>query len=307
MPPSPRRLSIDAVKSSWDFGEGDEIAPGRQAVSLLGGGRRYEAYLAWDDRLRHLVVAKVVRPDQLREGPARRTLEAEARLISRLAHPLLVRSFGVYPQAERPHVVLELVDGPRLSTLIRRYGVIIEQALPLALNLCSVLHYLSQERVVHLDVKPRNIIMAGGPRLIDLSVAQSFDDLRNLRTPVGTDAYMAPEQCDPARFGEIGPASDVWGLGVTIYEALTGELPYPQPRGEARNPQLTHAPRPPGKRVPAPLVELLMSCLERRPGDRPTAAELGDALEPLVRRLPPPRIGQFRPGARQLMERLEAT
>jgi eukaryotic-like serine/threonine-protein kinase len=253
------------------------------------------------------VVAKVVRPDQLREGPARRTLEAEARLISRLAHPLLVRSFGVYPQAERPHVVLELVDGPRLSTLIRRYGVIIEQALPLALNLCSVLHYLSQERVVHLDVKPRNIIMAGGPRLIDLSVAQSFDDLRNLRTPVGTDAYMAPEQCDPARFGEIGPASDVWGLGVTIYEALTGELPYPQPRGEARNPQLTHAPRPPGKRVPAPLVELLMSCLERRPGDRPTAAELGDALEPLVLRLPPPRIGQFRPGARQLMERLEAT
>jgi serine/threonine protein kinase len=294
------------MKASWEFGEGDEIAPGRHALRLLGGGRRYEAYLAWDDHLRHLVVVKLVRPDQI-GGPARRTLAAEGRLHGRLAHPLLVRSFGAYPHADRPHLVLELVEGPRLSTLIRRYGVILEQALPLALNLCSVLHYLSAERVVHLDVKPRNIIMAGGPRLIDLSVAHSFDDLRSLRTPTGTVAYMAPEQCDPARFAEIGPASDVWGLGVTIYEALTGELPYPPPRGEVRNPQLTHVPRPPADGVPAPLAEFLMSCLERRPGDRPTAAELGDALEPLVDRLPPPRIGQFRPGARQLMERLEAT
>jgi eukaryotic-like serine/threonine-protein kinase len=272
---------------------------------VLGGGRRYEAYLSWDDHLRHLVVVKMVRPDQI-GAAARGTLAAEAQLLERLAHPLLVRSFGAYPQAERPHLVLELVDGPRLSTLIRRYGVVLEQALPLALNLCSVLHYLSRERVVHLDVKPRNLIMAGGPRLIDLSVAHSFDDLPSLATPTGTDAYMAPEQCDPARFGEIGPASDVWGLGVTTYEALTGELPYPPPHGEIRHPQLTHAPRRPAGRVPAPLAELLMSCLERRPGDRPTAAELGDALEPLVERLPAPRIGNFRPGARQLMERLEA-
>jgi serine/threonine protein kinase len=305
MPSSYGRLSIDAVKSSWDFGEGDEIAPGRQAVRLLGGGRRYEAYLAWDDHLRHLVVAKVVRPDQVATGA--RELALEARLLARLAHPLLVRSFGAVLEAARPHLVLELVDGPRLSTLIRRYGVILEQALPLALNLCSVLHYLSRERVVHLDVKPRNIIMAGGPRLIDLSVARGFDDLRSLSTPTGTDAYMAPEQCDPARFAEIGPATDVWGLGVTVHEALTGQLPYPRPREDLPHPQLIHPPRLSAGRIPAPLNELLTSCLEHRPGDRPTAAELGDALEPLVDRLPPPRIGQFRPGARQLMERLEAT
>jgi serine/threonine protein kinase len=291
--------------STWGFAEGDEIAPGRHAVRLLGGGHRYEAWLAWDERLRALVVAKLLRPDQAGDPAARRVLEAEGRMLSRLAHPMLVRSFGA-GAGERPHLVLELIEGPRLSTLIRRYGLILEQVLPLALNLCSVLHYLAEERVVHLDVKPRNIIMAGSPRLIDLSVAREVEQLRALRSHVGTDAYMAPEQCDPARWGEIGRASDVWGLGVTVHEAFTGELPYPRPSRELPHPQLACEPRA-CDGVPAALEGLLVSCLEPRPADRPTAGELGDALEPLVDALPPPRIGRFRPGGKRLLERLEAS
>jgi len=292
--------------STWGFAEGNEIVPGRQAVRLLGGGHRYEAWLAWDNRLRALVVAKLLRPDQAEDPAARRVLETEARMLARLAHPLLVRSFGAELAAERPHLVLELVEGPRLSTLIRRYGLILEQVLPLALNICSVLHYLSKERVVHLDVKPRNIVMAGSPRLIDLSVARGFDELRMLRSHVGTDAYMAPEQCDPERWSEIGPASDVWGLGVTVHEAFTGELPYPRPTADRPHPQLTYEPRV-APAIPLVLEGLLVSCLEPRPSDRPTAAELGDALEPFVDALPPPRIGRFRPGGRRLLERLEAS
>jgi serine/threonine protein kinase len=291
---------------SWCFAEGDEIAPGRRAVSLLGGGHRYEAWLAWDERLRTLVVAKLLRPGQAADAAARRVLVGEAELLSRLAHPLLVRSFGAEPASERPHLVLEFVEGPRLSTLIRRYGLIVEQVLPLALNLCSVLHYMAEEGVVHLDVKPRNIIMAGSARLIDLSVARRLEDLYGLRTRVGTDAYMAPEQCDPERWGEIGAPSDVWGLAATVHEAFTGRLPYPRPRRELPHPQLVFPPRL-ADGVPPALEDLLLSCLEPNPADRPTAAELGDALEPLVDALPPPRIGRFRPGGRQLLERLEAS
>ncbi len=290
--------------NSWNFEQGDVIVSGRNAVSLLGGGHRYEAWLAWDERLRSLVVAKLLRPDQTDRESSRRGLETEAALLSRLSHPLLVRSFGAELQPDRPHLVLEFVEGPRLSTLIRRYGVILEQALPLALNLCSVLHYLAVEGVVHLDVKPRNIIMAGSPRLIDLSVARPISELGSLRDRVGTDAYMAPEQCDPDRFGEIGSPSDVWGLGATVHEALTGELPYPRHDAETAYPQLTCSPRM-GDAVPAAVRGPLLSCLEPRPEDRPTAAELGDALEPLVDALPAPRIGRFRPGGRELLERLE--
>jgi eukaryotic-like serine/threonine-protein kinase len=291
---------------TWRFTEGDEIAAGRHAIRLLGGGHRFEAWLAWDERLRALIVAKLLRPDQAGDAAARRVLEAEGRMLARLAHPLLVRSFGCEAASERPHLVLELVEGPRLSTLIRRYGLILEQVVPLALNLCSVLHYLAREGVVHLDVKPRNIIMAGSPRLIDLSVARTFEELGELRSRVGTDAYMAPEQCDPGRWDEIGSPSDVWGLGATVHEAFAGELPYPRPTADAPYPQLTHPARI-ADEVPPKLRPLLRSCLEPRPADRPTAAELGDALEPFVDALPPPRIGRFRPGGKQMLERLDAS
>jgi eukaryotic-like serine/threonine-protein kinase len=299
-PPAPRD------KTSWPFAEGDDIVPGRQAVRLLGGGNRYEAWLAWDERLRALVVAKLIRPDQAADRGARRTLAREAAMLERLAHPLLVRSFGSDAEGERPHLVLEFVEGPRLSTLIRRFGLVLEQVVPLALNLCSALHYMADEGVVHLDVKPRNIIMAGSPRLIDLSIARPLGELGSLTGPAGTDAYMAPEQADPARRAEIGPASDVWGLGVTVHEAFTGVLPFPRASEQQKYPQLSHRPRM-AEGVPPKLEPLLLACLERRPADRPTAAELGDALEPLVAALPAPKLGRFRPGGKQLMERLEAS
>jgi eukaryotic-like serine/threonine-protein kinase len=297
---------VSTALESWGFAEGDEIVPGRRAVSLLGGGYRYEAWLAWDEHLRSLVVAKVIRPDQTEDAVARRTLVREAAMLDRLAHPLLVRSFGSDTDGPRPHLVLEFVEGPRLSTLIRRFGLILEQAVPLALNLCSALHYMAEEGVVHLDVKPRNIIMAGSPRLIDLSVARGLDERGSLQGPIGTDAYMAPEQCDPDRRPEIGSPADLWGLGVTVHEAFTGELPYPPPSRDAPHPQLVHPPRM-AEGVPPKLRPLLLSCLEDRPVDRPRAGDLADALEPFVAALPAPKIGRFRPGARQLMERLEAS
>src|SRR5687767_3017805 len=154
---------------SWQLSEGDELVPGCQALRLLGGGRRYEAYLAWDERLQALVVAKLLRPHLLGDERARAALTAEAALLAELAHPLLLRSFGAEPTGTRPHLVLEQIEGPRLSTLIRRYGLALEQLLPLGLDVARLLRYLHAERVVHLDVKPSNIIMDGRPRLIDLS------------------------------------------------------------------------------------------------------------------------------------------
>jgi serine/threonine protein kinase len=287
---------------SWRFAEQAEIVPGRRAVRLLGGGLRYEAYLAWDDRLRALVVVKVLRPDQVCDAAALHGLRGEAALLGRLAHPLLVRGFGAELEGERPHVVLEFIEGPRLSTLNRRYGLSLEQVLPLGLNLASVLHYLAGERVVHLDVKPRNVVMGGSPRLIDLSVARGLD--APVRRWTGTDAYMAPEQCDPARFGEIGPPADVWGLGATLHETLSGARAFTRVDGE-RFPQLRARPRPLPDGVPAPLAAAVLACLEPRPGDRPTAGALADALEPLAGALPPPRLGRFRPGGKRLLMQLE--
>jgi eukaryotic-like serine/threonine-protein kinase len=291
------------TNDSWRFEEGDEIVPGRHAVELLGGGHRHEAYLAWDDSLLTLVTVKILRPSAVEDPGPRAALAREAEALASLQHPVLVRSFDAVLDGDRPHLLLEFLDGPRLSTLIRRYGVILEQLLPLALQLCSALHYIGVKGVVHLDVKPRNVIMSAAPRLIDLSVATRLDQLATLRSPTGTDAYMAPEQCLPGRFHEIGPGSDVWGLGVTLYEALTRSRPFPSPREDAgsseqRWPQLVAEPRPLRGEVPEPAAEAILSCLEKRPQNRPSAAELAGMLEPLVSQLPRARMGLFRPGGR---------
>jgi len=275
-------LTTPGPTRRWRFQAGDTIVPGRRALRLLGGGDRYEAYVAWDERLHIPVVAKILRPHLVDDPGARAAIAAEAEALEHLQHPVLVRSFGAVLDGDRPHLVLEFLDGPRLSTLLRKFGPLAaEQLVPLAGRLCSALQFMAVEGWVHLDVKPRNIVMTSSPRLIDLSVARREADARWITRPVGTDAYMAPEQCDPSRFAEIGPPADVWGLGATLFEAIAGRQAFPAD-GAARFVQLrTAAPSLPDK-VPPELAEAVRACLVDDPAARPTAATLDEMLEPLA-------------------------
>jgi eukaryotic-like serine/threonine-protein kinase len=282
---------------SWSFEEGERITDDVSALRLLGRARRYEAYLAWHETMLATVVVKILRPDRVSDPGALEGLAAEARALAALDHPVLLRSFGQVLNGPRPHLVLEFLEGPRLSTLIRRYGPLaLEQAIPLATQLSSAIHFMATRGWVHLDVKPKNIIMGAPARLIDLSIARMIEDAASLKDPVGTDAYMAPEQCQPGTRGIPGPPSDVWGLGVTLHEALTGHLPF----GDAsryRFPQLEERPEPlPKKTVPSALAGLVMACMQTDPRDRPTAREVARMLEPLVEAMPSrPVIGRLRP------------
>jgi serine/threonine protein kinase len=286
---------------SWVLEEGEEIVPGRFALEELGGGDQYQAFLAWDERLASLVVAKLVRPHLVEDERVLRRLAREARLLRRLAHPVLVRGFGAVLDGRRPHVVMEHLEGPTLSSTIRRFGPLsVDQLIPLAFQLASGLWYLRNVEVVHLDVKPGNVILGVPPRLVDLSVARSFRSARDITGPVGTDAYMAPEQCDPA-LGVISSPADVWGLGATLHHAISGDVPFERSDEVdddlgARFPQLHELPRPLPSSCPPELEALVLDTLDPDPHARPAPADVSGALEPLLGRLRYDKIlGRSRP------------
>jgi len=289
------------MSASWSFAEGDAITDRLTAVRLLGGGAAYEAYLAFDQHLYAPVVVKIVRPDQVEDPSTLRGLERETDLAGELNHPGLVRGFHATLSGERPHLVLENLDGPRLSSLIRRHGPLpLQQLLPLALELASVLHYSGERDVVHLDIKPSNIIMGAPAKLIDLSVARTTERARSLDHAVGTDAYMAPEQCDPPRSGAPGPAADVWGMGATLFEAAAGFRPVVRGStdtaagAERRLPQLVDRPMLLPETVPVPVAELIEDCLAHDPAHRPVPHVIAERLEPLLGALPRPRLAGFK-------------
>jgi len=278
-------------ESSWGWREGDEIAPGRTIVRGLGGGSRYEVALVWDDDRFALFVAKVLRPHVAADADARRDLELEAEALAALSHPVILRGFDAVLDGPRPHLLVEHLEGPPLRRLLKAEPTLsLVQLIPLGLHVAAGLAYMARTGWVHLDIKPDNLIMGVPPRIIDLSIARTTERAARTRGVLGTDAYMAPEQCGtPAWEGRIGPAADVFGLCATLWRAATGRTPYPRGRGDSpdeRFPQLAAPIDEPPRPLPDALEALLRAGLARDPADRPEARELAAGFEPLLEALP---------------------
>jgi serine/threonine protein kinase len=285
----------ETLIDSWAFEEGALIAPGRSILQRIGSSSElYDSYLVWDETRFAIVVAKVIRPDRIDDPSAYRGLKREITALKHLHHPIVVRAFDFVPQRPYPHVLLEHLEGFTLRSTVHRQGQLpIEQLLPLALHIASALHYFACEGYVHLDVKPANIIMGVPPRLIDLSLVRTVKECASIKALIGTDAFMAPEQCEAGQGDPIGPPADVFGLAATLYYACSGgKAPFPRPNPEDRHtladrfPQLEDDPLPLPVNVPAPIQEVIFQGLRRRPDDRPVASELALALQPLVAELP---------------------
>jgi len=286
-----------AADTSWCLREGDAITPELTALRLLGGGSAYEAFLAFDEITYGPVVVKVVRPTEVDDPETLHGLEREATALDIARHPVVVRGLRHDVAGPRPHLVLEHIEGPRLSSLIRRYGKLPEQQyVPLAIDIASALHYFRYADVCHLDIKPSNLIMGSPARLIDLSVARSSAAAADIRGVIGTDAYLAPEQADPGAGSEVpGFDSDVWGLGATLFHAIAGERPFAHGDREGRtpaerHPQVVVPPGPLPSGVAPEVAEVVYAALAPRPADRPLPHEIAEALAPVLERQPKARL-----------------
>jgi serine/threonine protein kinase len=156
------------------LGAGETIAPGYRVIAYLSRGNHLDVYDAWSEKRACRVVAKMPRPDCLDDSATVRALLSEGRLLRRFTHPHIVRAYEVIKEP-RPTVILETLTGATLAYLIdtgaRRLPL--ADVVHLGLHLCSALHYLHGHDVLHLDLKPTNIVSEGRmAKIIDLSIAR---------------------------------------------------------------------------------------------------------------------------------------
>lgn len=261
-------------KRRWAPADGEELVPGWTALEHLGGGRRTEAWrCASDDRL---AVVKVLRPGRDAERDRDRLAE-EAAAYADAVHPAFPRLLATDLDHDPAWIALEHVDGPPVSSVVKRHGPLdLEQALPLLRALAAALADLHERGRVHLDVKPSNVVLAAEPRLLDLGASRTIEDAAALGAGVGTWHSMAPEQRDPDRFGQVGPAADVWAIGSTLLYAVTGSTPLRTRRDDPPPDEadVAASARAAAARAPRELRDVLARCLATDPAARPTAAEL---------------------------------
>jgi eukaryotic-like serine/threonine-protein kinase len=250
--------------------------PGYRLDRLIHRGHSFEIYDAWSLDRDCSVVVKRAR----RTAPpeAVRRLLREGRLLLSLTHPHLVRGYEVH-RLPRPAVVLETLPGQTLGHLFDTGPLPVRDVVMLGRQLVSVLSYLHNNNIVHADLKPGNATVSDGlVRLMDLSLAQEPGPWRRC---AGTPGYLAPEQ---AARSTVTPATDVWGLGLLLLEAASGDDPYPvgSPEyDEDLGPVHPPAPLWTRRRTPRALGDLLEAMTRIDPSTRPALPKVRAALHDL--------------------------
>jgi serine/threonine protein kinase len=267
----------------------DVILDGRYRLGpRLGQGGMADVFEAWDTRLERPVALKRYRAAPY--GTGLRRFMAEAELLGGLSHPGLLTVFDVSFDGERPFLVLRLATGRTLRDRLDTGPLPAARVAEIGASIAEVLAYVHARGIVHRDIKPSNILfdVEGDCYLADFGIAKAVDGepLTETNECVGTAAYLAPEQvADRA----LGPAADVYALGLVLLECLTGEPEYEGTGVEAVVAKLSRAPRIPGT-WGQEWRAVLAAMTAEDPADRPTAEQCVTLLRALEsgRTLPMP-------------------
>lgn len=272
------------------------IVAGRYELStVLGQGGMGQVWTAYDQRLDRRVAVKLLRPDKVAGAEAdelRRRFVRECRVTAQVDHPGLVTVHDAGSEGEELFLVMQYVDGADLSDHLAEHNPYPWQwAVAVAAQLCAVLSAVHAVPIVHRDLKPRNVMVKqdGTVTVLDLGVASVMETdttrLTHTGSPIGSPAYMAPEQ---AMGGAVGPYTDLYALGVLIHELLSGDVPFSGSTALGVLHRHLYEPPVPVRRLrpetPDALETLVLRLLAKDPQHRPSSAQ--DVYEELSALLP---------------------
>ena len=295
-----RSAILPAVSDSY---VGQDVAGQFRIVQRIGTGGMGAVYKAEQPEMNRFVAIKILHSKYLARTDLVSRFRREARAMSHLSHPNTARVF-LYGQLEDQscYFVMEYLEGRNLAQVVRAEGPMDPlRAINIMVPVCGALEEAHQAGIIHRDLKPENIFLTsqGGitdfPKVLDFGLAKVTE--RQMRPGsliltqegmvFGTPEFMSPEQ---ARGEALDGRSDIYSLGIIMYELLTGKLPFDarQPMDfinmHINQPPISLAERAPDREFPRGLEEALMRCLAKAPADRyQTAAELAQALRDVVR------------------------
>ncbi|MBA2345244.1 MAG: protein kinase [Rubrobacter sp.] len=281
----------------------------------IGAGGMARVFLGRDEILGRLVAVKILKSEYGGTDLGTR-FQREGRTAAKLSHPNIVQVYdageGEFEGEEASYIVMEYVPGGDLKALMDERGPLPGGRLSaIGAEVAAGLAHAHERGVIHRDIKPHNVLLeeGGRARLTDFGIARALDTTQATRTGsyLGTALYSPPEQL---RGGEVTPKSDVYSLGVTLYQAATGEVPFTGTPIEVASQHVSREPAPPrgiNPDVSGSMEALILACMSKNPDDRPTADETrvnlleagrgahatrayteAPAEEPIPKRTPPP-------------------
>ncbi|HEY0404436.1 MAG TPA: serine/threonine-protein kinase [Pyrinomonadaceae bacterium] len=261
---------------------------------LISHGMNADLFAVWHHKLHAPLVCKRLRPADEADAKWRGLLRAEGSALAKLNHPGIVRLIAQQMKARLPYLLLEHAGEETLRDALLRAGRLkTDHAVRIAQHVGGALAEAHRQGFIHRDLKPSNIILrAGRPVLLDFGIVWKWRGRRQPPDRSGTPQYLAPEQI---RREPLTPATDVYGLGLLLFELIAGARPFPAGEDrhdrliplERRYPQLAAAPptlRIKGSRTPRALSHIIKRCLARDPRERyQSVTELMSALDPFTR------------------------